>query len=125
MGGTRRAMLRLFPGPKAPAEARAEIAALAVELPPDTTDNAMLLTSELVTNAVLHGSGMVTVAIECDEQAIAVAVGDESCQELTPRQEPEPAEGGRGLFLLDQLATAWGVRRNQRGGGKVVWFRMV
>jgi anti-sigma regulatory factor (Ser/Thr protein kinase) len=85
--------------------------------------DAELLTSELVTNAVLHGSGIVTVAVECDDDGVAVAVGDES--ERRPRQQDAPTDsaGGRGLTIVARLARAWGVRDGDDGqAAKFVWF---
>lgn len=110
---------------------------LAEGLPQRAQDDAVLLTSELVTNAVVHGSGIVTVAIERDDDAIAVAVGDYGDAEpitvlySATSDPPAPggapdseAEGGRGLHLVRALASGWGVRRNRDGAGKVVWFRL-
>jgi anti-sigma regulatory factor (Ser/Thr protein kinase) len=126
------------PTPEAPARARGRLMRLAEGLPQRAQDDAVLLTSELVTNAVVHGSGIITVAIERDDEAIAVAVGDygdaqpvaalhsvlsdeTAAEQTTPDAQ---AEGGRGLHLVRALATCWGVRRSRDGVGKVVWFRL-
>ena len=122
------------PDASAPARARGGLRRLTEGMPRPAQDDAELLTSELVTNAVVHGSGIITVAIERDEDVIAVAVGDfgedqplAEVQEALRVAEPTPdadAEGGRGLHLVRALASAWGVRRNRDGVGKVVWFRL-
>ena len=105
------------------ADARARIAELCTSLSAEACYDAQLLTSELVTNAIRHGSGIVTVAIECDDHSVAVAVGD-SAPEL-PAAPPVDvsAESGRGLRLVQAIAASWGVRDNT-DDGKVVWFRI-
>jgi anti-sigma regulatory factor (Ser/Thr protein kinase) len=95
-------------------------------------DDAILLTSELVTNAVLHAGTpvQVTCRIVGDDPDVAVeiAVLDRRPAQLRPDLPHSPAEAaertnGRGLQLPAQLATAWGV--TYAGTAKAVWFRMV
>jgi sigma-B regulation protein RsbU (phosphoserine phosphatase) len=83
-------------------------------------DNALLLTSELVNNAIMYAQSEfeVRVSIE-DEDAVRVAVVNHAPQLLLLSREPS-AEGGRGLALIDQLASAWGFER--RADMKLVWF---
>lgn len=99
---------------------------------PDLCDVVELLTSELVTNAVLHAAGQeilvsVTVANAADDhrpgqRCVRVEVSDgEGDAPPVVRHRPD-GEGGRGLALVQQLSTAWGTRRD--GDGKVVWFEM-
>ena len=66
--------------------------------------DAELLTSELVTNAVLHARGAVTVTVAVAEGAAEIGVGDRSSD--LPEQRPRTwrAEGGRGLRLVDLVA---------------------
>jgi anti-sigma regulatory factor (Ser/Thr protein kinase) len=122
--------MRMQPTPNAPARARGRVDRLSTGLPQDARDDAALLTSELVTNAVVHGSGVITVAIERDDDAIAVAVGDYGHDRPvatladTGTGVDLAAEGGRGLHLVRALATCWGVRPTRDGVGKVVWFRV-
>ncbi len=89
-------------------------------------DDAVLLTSELVTNAVLHARTLVRVACRCAGGAVEIAVVDYSPALLAPDQRPEiPAAdrtGGRGLALPALLASAWGV--SYTPGRKAVWFRI-
>lgn len=87
-------------------------------------DDALLLTTEVVTNAVKFSQAMITVVIECDGSSVAVAVADESAE---PPQRQSPANDqlrGRGLQLVDLLATAWGWKPTSDRAGKVVWFRL-
>jgi anti-sigma regulatory factor (Ser/Thr protein kinase) len=82
----------------------------------------MLLTSELVTNAVRHGQGVVTVEVDCDERAIAVAVGDDNGDQVSAPSEDPLAESGRGTTIVSAVATSWGIRAREDGVGKIVWF---
>ena len=83
-------------------------------------DTVALLTSELVTNAVVHAKSTPQIVVQATEHQLRIEVHD---QELTSpvRRVPDAAgPGGRGLLLLDELATEWGVE--PRPGGKAVWF---
>ena len=94
-------------------------------------DDAVLLTSELVTNAVLHAGTpvQVTCRLVGDELngAVEIAVLDRRPAELRldgPQATAEAAErtNGRGLQLPSQLASAWGVTYAR--AAKAVWFRI-
>jgi len=94
-------------------------------------DDAVLLTSELVTNAVLHAGTpvQVTCRVVGDEPdgAVEIAVLDRRPGQLRPDMPHSPAEAaertnGRGLQLPAQLASAWGV--TYAGTAKAVWFRI-
>ena len=94
-------------------------------------DDAILLTSELVTNAVLHAGTpvQVTCRLVGDEPAgaLEIAVLDRHPDQLRPDLPHSAAEAaertnGRGLQLPSQLASAWGV--TYAGAAKAVWFRM-
>jgi anti-sigma regulatory factor (Ser/Thr protein kinase) len=90
-------------------------------------DDAVLLTSELVTNAVVHAGTPVQVTCKLADGEVEVVVSD--CH--PDRLVPEPAEsehsaaertGGRGLLLPAALASAWGVTYGR--AAKAVWFRL-
>lgn len=89
-------------------------------------DVALLLVSELVTNAVRHGRPPIEVEVECQgSHGLAVHVSDggsgsPTVIDLTPDAD---AEGGRGLAIVETLADSWGVSPSGRGG-KSVWFRL-
>lgn len=85
----------------------------------DLREAAVLMTSELATNAVLHARTRFRVAVVLDDD-LTVEVTDGS-DEL-PRLEPAPVDGdrGRGLMLVSQLSLRWGSRLED--GGKTVWF---
>ena len=84
-------------------------------------ETAVLLTSELVTNAVVYTAGTIEVAVQRADGAVMVSVGDQS--EVTPRpREPELGDtSGRGLGLVEALSEAWGVDQPP-DNGKAVWF---
>lgn len=96
----------------------------------DLCTDAVLLVSELATNAVLHGRGgrmLCGVELLADTQ-LRVEVHDENREEphgelgLLPPRSPAPhAESGRGLLLVQQIADAWGVTRSTRTTGNAVW----
>lgn len=90
-------------------------------------DDAVLLTSELVTNAVVHAGTAVQVVCRLAGEEVEVVVSDGDPGRMVPeprQQEVVPAErtGGRGLLLPASLASAWGVTYGR--AAKAVWFRM-
>ena len=122
------------PEPKAAAAARRfvrdTVAAWAVTGAADghgVVDDAVLLTSELVTNAVVHAGTPVQVTCRLADGAVEVVVSDGHPGRLVP-EAPErdavPSErtGGRGLLLPAALASAWGVAYGR--SSKAVWFRL-
>ncbi|MGI8663378.1 MAG: ATP-binding protein [Acidimicrobiales bacterium] len=84
---------------------------------------ALLVLSELVTNAVRHGDGDVLVTLSCHEDAFVVAVFDEGGGVVEPRRHDPWATGGRGLRIVGGLAEKWGVEPSV-AGGKTVWARL-
>jgi len=85
--------------------------------------DAELLTSELVTNAVVHARGdVITVIVAVAEGVAEIGVSDRSSDLPEPRSRTWWAEGGRGLRLVDLVALEWGVV--PVAGGKQVWFRL-
>ncbi|WP_420878249.1 SpoIIE family protein phosphatase [Streptomyces sporangiiformans] len=77
-----------------------------------------LLVSELVTNAVRHATGPIRVRLIHDRTLIC-EVSDTSSTAPHLRRAASMDEGGRGLFLVAQLAQAWGARYTPEG--KVIW----
>lgn len=118
--------LLLAPTPTAAAAARAFVRdtcqAWQVALA-DTAvlERAVLLADELVTNAVVHARTEIRLRLELRGDRLHIAVRDGSPWLLRLVTLPDPqAEGGRGLWLVEQLARAWGVH-DHPDGGKVVW----
>ncbi|MGW3956480.1 ATP-binding protein [Streptomyces sp. NPDC004752] len=94
-------------------------------VPGDLCCDAVLLVSELATNAVIHTSSarfLCGIALAGDE-CLRIEVHDEDRTTGRPAERrPDPRdEGGRGLLLVDQLAAAWGTDRSTRTEGTVVW----
>lgn len=85
-------------------------------------DTALLLVSEVVTNAVLHARSSVRVVVEPDAALARIEVHDGS--PVPPRRHSFStlSATGRGLRLLEQLALGWGVEPGN--DGKVVWFEV-
>jgi anti-sigma regulatory factor (Ser/Thr protein kinase) len=93
------------------------------------TDDAAMATSEIVTNAILHGSpaGLaVLLEVEAAANAVRVSVADHSDHVPVLRElAADSAEGGRGLHLIDSLAKSWGCRPCDADGfAKVVWAEL-
>ena len=103
----------------APGQARALLRRHANGLDRDRLDTAVLLISELVTNAVLHGTGQIRLSIQVGDGDARFAVCDEGSGKPAVRPQPGP-EGGWGLRLVGQLAVRWGVRE----GRTQVWFEL-
>ncbi len=78
-----------------------------------------LITSELVSNAVLHSSPPVRLRLRAAPGAVYVEVFDQAPHEPRVRIADPDDEGGRGMLLVDALAHRWGSRSSR--GGKVVW----
>lgn len=85
---------------------------------------AELLTSELVSNAVEHGSGHIRLSLDCVDGILRVRVRDASPHQPVLRRPTLGDERGRGLLLVERLALAWGVAPDLATGGKAVWFRL-
>ena len=86
----------------------------------ETVDTLVLLTAELVTNAVVYGRSDVTLSLTPSPRRVRVSVGDENTR-LPQRREPDPgALNGRGLVLVEALADRHGIDVSPEG--KTVWF---
>ena len=88
----------------------------------EVVDVAALLTSELVTNAVVHACSPATVVLRRSEAALRVAVSDEGGGVPAVDRHRKNGEGGRGLALVDDLSASWGVVPLETG--KAVWFTL-
>lgn len=83
------------------------------------TDDAILVVSELVTNAVVHAASTVTVTLEMWQRAFRLIV-DDVHPEVPQILEPSiDADGGRGLGIVDSVALAWGSEPIETG--KRLW----
>jgi anti-sigma regulatory factor (Ser/Thr protein kinase) len=116
--------ISLTAGPAAAAEARRQVRAAicAWDIPVDPSV-AVLLTSELVTNAISHEAGeMVMLVVTCACGQLRVDVHDTSWSLPVPVDVPVDAEAGRGLMLVASLSAEWGFYRTP--AGKAVYFTL-
>ncbi len=114
--------IHLQPVPAAARQARRFVQSTATSLAPDKLDDVLVLTSELVTNAVLHARTPLELGVILTEDAVLICVADGTL--VTP-QMPESSEGrenGRGIMMIRALADDWGVEPSEGRPGKVVWF---
>ena len=88
----------------------------------DVSSVAMLLASEVVTNAIVHARSNAFVRVQLTDGVLRIEVHDATRQLPTPRPADLHAESGRGLMLVDAYSSVWGT--NEAGGGKVVWFEV-
>jgi anti-sigma regulatory factor (Ser/Thr protein kinase) len=113
----------LEPADLSPRRARALVReALADTSVEHLLDDALLLVSELVTNAVVHAGTEIALRAAIGDGGMTVEVTDRGTGRLAPGQAAETAGSGRGLMLVDMLATEWGTRYGR--ATKTVWFRL-
>ncbi|PJN21570.1 SpoIIE family protein phosphatase [Kitasatospora sp. CB02891] len=99
---------------------------------PEVVDDAVVLVSELVTNAVVHAGTAAEVACLREEETVRIEVSDrhpergqDSFANVTlnsDRYADPDGEGGRGLLMCSALSSSWGVE--YAAGRKTVWFRL-
>ncbi|NEB04498.1 ATP-binding protein [Streptomyces sp. SID13726] len=90
----------------------------------EEAQNAILVVSELTTNAVLHGNagGQFSVLVALDGDALTISVRDSGQAAPLKRAPQEGETNGRGLFLVDMIARDWGWRTEVVG--KTVWAEL-
>ena len=87
----------------------------------ETMDDVLLVVSELATNAVLLGIGDVELRIAFDGRCVTGNVADAGTGfQRAPREPPHRRIGGNGLYLVERLASRWGVD----DGTAHVWFEI-
>jgi len=94
----------------------------------DTTETAVLLLSELVTNACQHArvppGRQIGTRCVLHDRTLRIEVSDASADLPQPRRAEPDDESGRGLALVTTLADAWGAHPRPHGIGKTVWFEL-
>lgn len=94
---------------------------LSPRVPADTLADVLVVVSELVTNAIMHGEGAIELRIELDGPAIKGEVIDEGGGfEREMREEGVREIGGRGLSIVAEMTERWGVHE----GTTHVWFEI-
>ena len=101
---------------------RSELEQQAVPEPP--LETAILLTSELVSNALLHARTPVDLLLVMASSGVRVEVHDGNRRQPAAATSPAPLDAttGRGLMMVEALAGRWGV--DGTGDGKTVWFEL-
>ena len=118
--------MTLLPGDMTtPAAARRFVRAAleSVEADPVVIESAELLTDELVTNAIVHVRCKSHLFIRAAKGVVRIEVTDPDDRLPTMAAPDTDALSGRGLVIVNGLASAWGVERTI-GGGKTVWFEL-
>jgi anti-sigma regulatory factor (Ser/Thr protein kinase) len=89
----------------------------------DTCNEAVLLASEVVTNAIIHGRSEARLRVLLGPRGrLRVEVADDNSRHPNRPGQDVDALDGRGLRILDKLAHRWGVRDHRYG--KTVWFEV-
>jgi two-component sensor histidine kinase len=113
--------LHLEPLPRVVQSARAFVRDRLPDTDADTLDTILLLTSELVTNAVIHARTAIEVGITVTTNKVLITVHDEDLGH--PSDTYPGREGGRGLGLVAAMSEETATERHV-GEGKTVWFRL-
>ena len=92
-------------------------------VPDGVVDTVELLTSEVVTNAIIHARSGPQLAVTVDGDVVRVAVRDLSPAVPIRRRGRLDDVSGRGVVIVEELASAWGVELD-RNGSKRVWFEV-
>ncbi|HEV2889118.1 MAG TPA: ATP-binding protein [Frankiaceae bacterium] len=116
--------ITLQPEPSSAGEARLFVAEHTHGvLPDEVTEVAVLLTSELVTNVIVHARTPMRLSVDVDSSALRVALADEVSRAPVRRaSEGIPRLTGRGMHLVEELSNHWGVEPTP--AGKTVWFEL-
>jgi signal transduction histidine kinase len=123
----KRLRIAIAGGSRAPERARSWIESAASWLPAELESTLLLLTCELVNNAVRHGGAAEDQVVELELSAldtgrVRVQVTDPGVGfDPAPRDLPIDEEGGWGLVLIESMAESWGVEHDERTR---VWFEL-
>jgi anti-sigma regulatory factor (Ser/Thr protein kinase) len=112
--------------PDSPAEARRALGEVSDHLTPRRLEDAQLLVSELVTNAIRHAGlddhDLIRLVVVTGDHALRIEVCDPGSGFEVTEPAPDPARpSGWGLYLVRELSDRWGVERN---AVTRVWFEL-
>jgi len=105
-------------------QARRYVAEACDGLARDVVEIAQLLTTELVTNAIDHGAGEITLDTTRAPQDLRVDVIDHAPERPRAGQAGPEHTRGRGMLIVESLASAWGVEPPSGSPRKSVWFKL-
>jgi DNA-binding NarL/FixJ family response regulator len=108
--------------PTSPRAARALVRELLGSEEIAFVESVEVVVSELVTNAITHGNSAPRIEVALTRRSVRVAVHDDNPTPPAHRTPDVDRPGGRGLHLVDHIASRWGSEPSD--GGKVVWFEM-
>ena len=114
--------MHLQPVPRLVASARRFVRDRLPDLPDDTVEALLLMTSEIVTNAVIHARTPIELGVTVSRENVLVTVHDLDLVR-TAQQPYSDRDGGRGLGMVRELSDEFAVDRHD-GDGKTVWFRV-
>ena len=87
-----------------------------------SAEDILLVVSELVTNACLHGGGPQELRLHGTPRMLRLEVSDSGPGDPAPRTPHRAGRpGGHGMFIVERLCLDWGVVRETAGTGKTVW----
>lgn len=86
-------------------------------------DDALIVVSELVTNAITHADSPCQVRLSIDDTSVRVEVLDDGVGTPDPQPPSPTSEHGRGLHLISALTAAWGIEQIP-DDGKIVWAEL-
>jgi anti-sigma regulatory factor (Ser/Thr protein kinase) len=106
--------------PSEAGRARRLVASMLDGWDPDTVYAAKLITSELVTNAILHGREPIDLRVECRGDTVRVEVHDAGGGGL-PQRRPESRDAttGRGVALVESISTRWDTGQGPDGSTRI------
>ena len=98
-------------------------AGLIGNVPEERLDDVVLVVSEVVTNAVVHGAPPGSLIISMSDDLIRIEVSDSAAAGPVREAIHHESQRGRGIGLMDTLSDRWGVTARPEDG-KVVWFEV-
>lgn len=111
--------------PPAPPDASSARSAPTNRLPQETCEDAVLLVSEIVGNSLRHARSEARIRVDLIGRVMRVEVADDSPELPQLQNAPADATDGRGVRILEEVASRWGAdRRTVPPPGKVVWFEL-
>jgi anti-sigma regulatory factor (Ser/Thr protein kinase) len=114
--------MKFLPEPASVATCRRFVEDRLSTCPKSFVDSAVLATSELVTNSIVHGQSGGTLMVELGDGALRIEVSDFSPELPVEREHGPAVDHGRGVPIVTALADDWGISTNE--GGKTVWMSL-